>query len=146
MTTLILFIFPLTKQYLIGDGYRPFIMKAYSRIQQIGWFSLALLTATGMFQMSSHPSYQGFLAINNPWAFAIFVKHLVIGLLLLASAYITWILDPKITRLNLLQLDIENDVNYLELKRLETTKIKLSWFNLALFLVILALTAWARTS
>ncbi|NPV77039.1 MAG: hypothetical protein HPY59_11770 [Anaerolineae bacterium] len=146
MTTLILFILPLARQYLVGNVYRPFLMKAYSRIQQVGWFCLALLTATGMFQMSSHPSYQGFLAINNPWALAILMKHLVIGLLLLASAYITWILDPKITRLNFLQQDIENEVNYLELRRLEIMKMKMSWFNLILFLVILALTAWARTS
>lgn len=145
-TTMILFVSPLARQTLVGSVYRPFLTKSFSRIQQVGWFCLALLTVTGMFQMSSHPSYQGFLAINNSWAVAILIKHLVIGLLLLVSAYITWVLDPRITRLNLLQRDVENEVNCLELRRLETMKIQFSWFSLVLFLAILALTAWARTS
>jgi uncharacterized membrane protein len=146
LATIIFFVNPLAQQNLTGNFYRPFITKIYSRIQQVGWFCLVLLVVTGMFQMSSNPNYEGFLTIDNSWSLAILLKHLVIGLLVLVSAYITWILDPKITRIYLTQRDIEKEINYVELKVLENMKVKLSRVNLVIFLAVLAFTAWARAA
>ena len=146
LTTLLLFVNPTARKILTGNVYRPFVLRMYSRIQQVGWFCLLVLVGTGLFQMSSNPHYQGFLAVRNSWAFAILLKHVFIRQLVLVNAYITWILDPKITRTYLAQRDIENEINYIELKALETMKVRLSWVNLLIFLVVLGFTAWARTA
>ncbi|MCC6147614.1 MAG: hypothetical protein IT308_08620 [Anaerolineaceae bacterium] len=146
LTSMLFFILPAAEQYL-GDSLTwSFLKKIDTRMQQVGWFCLVILVGTGLFQMSSHPSYEGFLTIGTPWSFAILSKHLVIGLLILASGYTTWNLDPKITRLRFLQKDEEDKPKSLELKRLEALKIKALWISLGLILVILGLTAWARTS
>lgn len=146
LATIILFVNPLARQNLTGNFYQLFITKIYTRVQQLGWFCLALLVVTGMFQMSANPNYAGFLAIDNPWSLAILLKHLTIGLLVLVSAYITWILDPKITRTYLAQRNMEQAAKNPDLKTLENMKVRLSWVNLVIFLAVLAFTAWARAA
>jgi hypothetical protein len=103
------------------------------------------LVGTGMFQMSAHPSYSGFLAIENEWSIAILTKHFVIGLMVLTSAYLTWGLLPAIQRTALMRA-AGAAVDPAQIQRLEQREAWLLQTNLLLSVVVLALTAWARTA
>lgn len=79
--------------------------KMEKRLQAASWFCLAVLAATGMFQMSANPHYQGFLTITDAWGVAVLLKHGLFALMTAVSAYLTWGLLPSLrrTRLRLAQ-------------------------------------------
>jgi 1,4-dihydroxy-2-naphthoate octaprenyltransferase len=96
-----------------------------------------------MFQMSAHPEYGGILAIENNWAVAILLKHLVVLIMMAASAYMTWGILPALSRLALIKaagkvVDEKTEV------RLRQKEARLIWANLILSFVVLLLTAAAR--
>ncbi len=145
LVALALFVIPAARTSLPDNTYADFLSRVQLKLQRIGWFSLAVLTGTGMFQMSEHPAYEGFLAVNNSWAVAIFAKHAVIGLMVASSIYVTWGLTPRLRRLAILQA-AGKEVNPSEqaaLQRKEALALKI---NLGLSVIILLLTALARVS
>ncbi len=144
LAALALFVLPAARKTLDARAYSDLLAQIQPRLQNIAWFSLAVLGVTGMFQMSAHPSYEGFLAVNSPWAMAILVKHLVIGLMVLTSAYVTWGLLPAIRRAALLRA-AGRVVDPAEVRRLEQREMLLLNVNLALSVVVLLLTALARS-
>jgi uncharacterized membrane protein len=108
------------------------------------WLSLAILIATGLTQMTANPYYEGFLRLSNQWSAAILVKHIVIGLMVIISAYQMWVLQPELARLLLLKAHAEpTSKDPLSLLRLQ---IGLMHLNLAFGVVVLGLTAIARTA
>lgn len=111
------------------------------RFQPLSWLSLAVLVGTGLIQMSASPNYQGLLGLGNRWAAAIFVKHIVIVLMVGAAALQTWVLHPRLER-SLMTRD-QSETYDEDAARLDT---RLTNLNLALALVVLALTAIARTA
>lgn len=144
-TALAVLVLPAARKTIAGaSGYPEFIGQISKRLQLIGWLSLFILTATGLFQMSANSSYKGFLAISNPWATAILLKHLVIGALVLSSAYLTWGLTPALERMILLQAHGKGSPA--ELGVLQKREEGLVQINLFISVVVLLLTAWARSS
>ncbi len=145
LVALALYVIPAARRTLEGDAYASFLGNVQGKLQRIGWLSLVILIGTGLFQLAAHPQYQGFLAIESPWAVAIFVKHLVIGLMILSSAYITWVVNPRLQRLALLQAAGKDaDAGRLtELRRRETLALRV---NLWLSVLVLLLTALARAA
>lgn len=145
LAALSLIVLPAARRTVTGPAYSAFLTQVQQRLQQVGWFCLLLLAVTGMFQMSSSPFYKGFLAITNTWAIAILTKHLAIGLMVLASAYVTWGLMPSIQRMALLQSKGKQvDANLqARLRKREDLLLRL---NLLLSVVVLALTAIARSA
>ena len=145
LATLAILVIPNARKMLNADDYARFLEKMQSRLQQVGWFSLAVLTGTGMFQMSAHPSYEGFLAIENSWSVAILAKHAVVALMVVVSAYNTWGLTPALRRLALMRAagkDLQADA----IKRLQKQEDLLLILNGGLSVVVLLLTAVARAS
>lgn len=136
---------PAAQKILESAAYSNLLTQVQSRLQQVGWFSLAILGVTGMFQMSAHPAYNGFLAIDSSWSAAILSKHLVIGLMILASAYSTWGLLPALRRAALLRA-AGKAVDEAQAARLRKRETRLLWANVILSALVLALTAWARTA
>ena len=130
---------------LADAAYSEFLGRLFQRLQWVGWFSLAILTGTGMFQMSANVNYQGVLAIENSWALAILIKHFAIGVMVLASAYATWGIGPQLQRLAFLQ-SAGGTVDAARLDQLRLQEQRLMQVNFALSLIVLALTAWARVS
>ncbi len=145
LAALTLFVLPAARRTLQPQYYAVLLEKIQSRLQSIGWFSLAVLAVTGMFQLSSSPSYKGLLVIQNQWAWAILLKHLVIVVMITISAYLSWILSPNLARLTLLKTRgaLKNDS---QLEALQNRQLIIMRINLAIGIIILALTAWARTS
>ena len=138
-------VLPVARKTISGaSGYPEFIGLLSKRLQLIGWLSLVVLMATGLFQMSSNPAYHGFLAISNSWAAAILLKHLVIGALVLSSAYLTWGLTPALERMILLRAHGKGSMD--ELGTLQRREESLIQINLFISVIVLMLTAWARSS
>lgn len=145
LAALAIFVLPAAHRALDAPAYAAFLSSLQGRFDPLGWFSLAILAGTGMFQMSASPNYQGFLAIENRWAAAILVKHLLFFGMAGLSAYLTWGLMPKIRRLALRRL-ASGSVDESEARRLAAQEMRLLQFNLLLGVLVLALTAVARAS
>jgi putative copper export protein len=90
--------------------------------------------------MSGSPHYTGLLQIGNTWSAAILAKHLVIGLMVLAAAAQTWLLQPELERA-LLRPEPTGASQHSAQRYRQLTSV-----NLVLGLVVLALTAVARTA
>ena len=152
LAALSLLALPAARKALDAAGYAAFLRELQRRLDPLGWFSLAMLAGTGMVQMSANPNYQGFLAIDNRWAAAILVKHLVfVGMAGLAG-YLSWGLLPRLRRLALRQALAHMGAGHEDaalaeqmagLQRQETFLLRL---NLVLGIVVLALTAIARSA
>lgn len=145
LAALALVVLPAARHSLTAETYSTFLLRLDIRLQRLGWLSLGVLVVTGMFQMSAHPRYEGFLAITSPWAGAILIKHAVIGLMVALSAYLTWGLFPALSRAAMLQ-KAGRVVDSGQLERLKRREIWLLRVNLLAAVVVLLLTAWARAS
>lgn len=112
------------------------------RLEPIAWFSMVLLAATGLFQLSANPHYDGFLSTSGQWSIAILVKHSLSGVMVVVSAIQTWEVLPAIRR-GLLRAEKADPE---ELARLQQRENLLLRINLLLSALILAATALARAS
>jgi len=109
------------------------------RFQPLAWLSLFVLIGTGLLQMSGNPNYEGLFAISNSWSRSILAKHVAIGLMVLVAAYQTWVLNPRLSLLALKQEAAASNTVAGEISRLNRV-------SLALGLLVLGLTALARTA
>lgn len=68
------------------------------------WVNAALivLLITGFIQMTNDENYNGFLAIDSLWAWAMLLKHIAYGGMVLLTAYLQFGLYPAMARLALL--------------------------------------------
>jgi uncharacterized membrane protein len=148
LASLSLLVLPAGRRTLAAADYARFLSGLQRRLDPLGWLSLAVLTGTGLFQMSGNPNYHGFLSIENRWAVAILLKHIVFLGMTGVSVYLTWGLLPRLQRLALRQAarradPAAEDLQSQGLQRQETLLLRL---NLALAVLVLALTAIARAS
>ncbi len=147
LAALSIFVLPAARKTLEIQPYARLVGSIQKRLNPWSWFSLALLLATGMLQMSANPNYQGFLAFENRWAVAILLKHILFLGMAGIAAYLTWVLLPKLQRLALMQARQGREERPASqannLHRQETTLVRL---NLILGILVLLLTAIARTA
>ena len=94
--------------------------------------------------MSEHPAYKGFLSIDNSWAIALFIKHLIIVLMVIAMGYMTWFVIPGLKRIALKQ-KLGKEVDQVTILKLRKQEKLIIWVNLALALLVIVFTAWARS-
>jgi uncharacterized membrane protein len=142
LAALALLVLPSARRALDELAYAKLLETLQRRLDPVAWLCLAVLVATGMFQMSANSNYTGLLAIDNTWALAILVKHLVIGGMVAASAYQTWGILPELRRIALRQA---RGLETPELVRLHKREASLLTANLILAGIVLALTAIARS-
>lgn len=141
LTALALVVLPAARRSLEGDAYSTLLGSIQRRVDSIGWFCLVVLAGTGLFQMSAHPNYQGFLAIDNAWSVAILVKHLLFGVMIVSNVYMTWFVLPELRRSAMRRSQSQPLASALE--RRNTWLVN---FYLILAVLILAVTAVARAS
>ena len=142
IATLVLIILPTARSQLSSQHYTDLMGGLSARITPIAWLSLVVLLGTGMFQMSANPNYEGILEISNNWAKAILVKHVLFVLVIVVSAYLTWVLMPTQNRLALLQAKGKDTP---EAEQYNNREKWLRAVNLILAVLILGLTALARS-
>jgi uncharacterized membrane protein len=152
LSSLALLALPAASRMMDGAAYAAFLGEIQRRLEPVGWFSLAVLTATGLIQMSASPNYQGFLTISNGWAGAILIKHLVIIGMVGVSAVMTWGVLPGLRRATLRlgknssQGDLTDPERLQQVLHASQTSTRLIRINLVLSIIVLALTAIARAA
>jgi uncharacterized membrane protein len=145
LTSLSIFILPVARHTLSPQDYSKFLSAVQKRLQPISWLCLVTLIFTGLFQMVTSPNYHGFLVISNTWSQAILLKHIAVAAMLALSAYVTWVLIPALERMAFLQA-LGKLADPIQVEKLEQRQLSLLQLNLFLAILILLLTAWARTS
>jgi uncharacterized membrane protein len=140
-----LIIQPILRKTLSSDLYSRVMADGHRILLRVGWMSLMVLGATGFFQMGASVYYQGFIQINNPWAEAIFLKHMVVILMVFSTAYGTFVVQPALERGNLVKLLNPAAVQDQHIG-LEKRQMILLWINFGIALLVLLLTAVARVS
>jgi uncharacterized membrane protein len=149
LAALALIVLPAAGRTLDDRAQAALLESMQSRLDRLGWACLALLIATGLIQMSESDSYNGLLNISNRWATAILFKHIVIALMVGISAYLTWGVLPELRRALLRQARWQSQppaADREQTSRISRTGLRLLRINLALALLVLALTAVARVS
>jgi uncharacterized membrane protein len=144
LAALAFWVIPLGRRALDPPGFAALLERLQQKLDVTAWLSLALLAGTGMFQMSAHPAYEGFLSVQSRWAGALLAKHLVIFGMVGVNAYLTWGVMPRLRRLNLRQAGGIDQTD--EQARLLRLNSRLLYLNLLLAAVVLAFTALARVS
>ncbi len=125
----------------LGDQV-SFISALQKRLEPLAWFCMGLLLATGLFQLSTSPHYDGFLSISTQWSLAILIKHGLAVVMVVVSAIQTWEVLPAIQR-TLLKKEKADEA---ELAKLQKKELLILRVNLILSTLILAATALARVS
>jgi len=148
LAAMAVFILPAAHQTLSAQSMLDFLNSVQSRLDRWGWFSLVVLAATGMVQLSANPNYDGFLAVEDRWAIAILVKHIAFLGMAGVSAYLTWGIMPKIRRAVLRRASKsgtgDTPETSAEMAGLQRQELWLLRLNLVLGIVVLGLTAVAR--
>jgi len=104
--------------------------------------SLVLLLITGFVQMTNDTNYNGFLAIDSTWAWAMLVKHIAFVLLGGITFYVEFSLLPAIDTVQTLAQQ-RPALAQTERESLRQREKRLLSINLACALVILICTAVA---
>jgi uncharacterized membrane protein len=143
LVTLSVLVLPAAHETLDDKAYAALIGRLRRRLDPLAWACLLVLVATGLFQMSANPNYQGFLAIDNTWAIAILIKHLLFLGMIGVSAFLTWGILPRLQRAALLAAHGKEAPEAGRWQRQEKILLQV---NLVLGVLILALTALARAS
>ena len=70
----------------------------------VPWVNAALivLLITGFIQMTNDENYNGFLAVDSLWAWAMLLKHIAYGGMVVLTVYLQFGLHPAMARLALL--------------------------------------------
>ncbi len=111
------------------------------RFSPLAILSLAVLTGTGLMQMSAAPQYEGLLVIDNGWSIAMLIKHIGYAVMVGIGAYLTWGLLPQLAH-NALLLDAGKAPA--DLEKLQKRQSLLHALNFACGLFVLLFTAFAR--
>jgi uncharacterized membrane protein len=143
LVALSIIVLPAARKVLDPGAFAELLAGMQKRLDPLGWFSVIVLLASGMLQMSSSPNYDGVLSIQGVWAGSILIKHILFGLMVLISGYITWGLLPALRRAALLQARGKDDPNAQTLQVRETFLLRL---NLILGILVLLMTAIARST
>ena len=138
-------ILPFIQKKMTGEDKEKILSSLQNYLNPLGWFCLFILVGTGMFQMSAHPSYQGFLAIDNDWAVALFNKHVFIVFMVVAMGYLTWFVLPGLKRIALKQ-KLGKEIDPFEELRYRNQEKLILWTNSILAILVLIFTAWARSA
>jgi len=104
--------------------------------------SLILLLITGFVQMTNDANYNGFLAIDSTWAWAILVKHIAFVILASVTIYLQFGLHPAADRIALLAEKRPNLAQQ-EKEKLTRREKQILWLNLVCAATILFCTAMA---
>lgn len=143
LAVLSLLVLPAARKTLDEKGYANLLDAIRRRLDSIGWLSIMVLLASGMLQLSASPHYEGFLSIHGLWATAILVKHILFGAMVAISGYVTWGIIPAMRRAALLRSHGKESG---ELASLQKRSLRFMQFSLILGVLVLLLTAVARSA
>lgn len=141
LVAVVILVLPAARKSLEPETYAHFLEQLQRRLNPLGWLSLAVLLATGLFQMSANPNYEGLLSISNRWAASMLIKHILFIGMIGVSAYLTWGILPALRRIAMRQA---KGLDAQAAEQLQSRETLLLRINLVLGVLILGLTALAR--
>ncbi|MGB1286476.1 MAG: CopD family protein [Aggregatilineales bacterium] len=109
------------------------------RFYPLSQLSLVALVATGLFQMTASPFYEGVLNFDNLWSQILLLKHLVIVLMVISGVILQYGTIPALERASILRIKEKDDKGQWE--RLRRREILLTWLNVGLGVLVLAFSA-----
>ena len=118
-----------------------FLNRLRKRFTPWGNLSLAVLLATGMFQMSLDENYNGFMDISNQWSMVILFKHIAIAGMIISGILLQYGVAPALERTTLLLEHGKGDPK--DWESLRSRETRLTGFNVILGVMVLAFSAWA---
>lgn len=136
-------VLPAARKSLKPADQLVFIESLQKRLEPLAWFSLGLLIATGLFQLSANSHYNGFFDVSTQWSLAILVKHGLVAVMVAVSAVQTWEVLPAIRRTLMRR---EKGASEEEIVRLQKREERLLRINFMLSILILGATALARAA
>ena len=104
--------------------------------------SLVILLITGFYQMTNDSNYNGFLSVDSTWAWAILLKHIAYGIMVIVTVVVQVYLYPAMSRLSLLA-EKRPDLAAAEREKLQRQEMRLLRINLLCAVVVLFFTAVA---
>jgi len=143
LVAVVILVLPAAKKTLEPEIYANFLEQLQRRLDALGWLSLAVLLATGLFQMSANPNYEGLLSISNRWAASMLLKHILFILMILFSTSLSWGILTALSRIAMRQAKGLDAQSAEQLQQRETLLLRI---NLVLGVLILGLTALARAA
>src|SRR5512138_3576105 len=111
-------VLPISRRALMPVDGLALLDGIQKRLEPIAWFSVSVLIATGLFQMSVNPHYNGFLSTSGQWALALLAKHSLVATLIAVSAVHTWDVLPTMRRV-LMRKDKADPQQVAKLRRRE---------------------------
>jgi uncharacterized membrane protein len=142
LATMTLFVWPEARRVLAEN---PALMQLLTRMRKrfvpLSNFSLVVLIATGLIQMTGDPNYDGVLQFDNEWSKVILLKHVAIFGMVVCGLVMQFQVTPALERIGILLERGKGDPA--EWERLRRREVRLTWVNVALGLAVLAFTAWA---
>ena len=136
-------VLPAARKSLKPLDQLAFLEALQKRLEPLAWFSLGMLIATGLFQLSANSHYNGFFNVSTQWSLAILVKHGLVGVMIVVSAVQTWEVLPAIRRTLMRR---ERGATEEEIVRLQKREERLLRMNFILSILILGATALARSA
>lgn len=104
--------------------------------------SLVLLLITGFVQMTNDSNYNGFLAVDGTWAWAILLKHIAFVGMVVIGAYVQFSLYPAMERMKFLA-EKRPSLAQAEQTNLTQKEVTLLRVNLLCAMLVLFFTAMA---
>lgn len=138
LSALVLLVLPAAARTLNPEAQAALINAIQPRLETLSWGSMALLVATGMFQMSGDENFTGLISTENTWSAAMLTKHLLVLVMGAFSVWMSWGLLPEIRRAILRYKKSGDPSEVLALRQREARLMRVS---LAMALLILAVTA-----
>jgi len=136
-------VLPAARRTLKPVDQLAFLDAMQKRLEPLAWFSITALVATGLFQLSANPHYNGFFDTSTQWSLAILIKH-TLGLIMGAvTAVQTWEVLPAIRRTLMRREKGATEEEIIALQKREERLLKA---NLILSVLILGATALARAA
>jgi uncharacterized membrane protein len=142
LAALAIFILPSMRRSLKPADYANGVVALNRKLDPLGWFSLGLLTFTGLLQMDSSPSYEGLFVVANAWSVAMCAKHIVFLGMIAVSGYLTWSVAPALQTAALRRAGGKRSADDAVLRRFQLLIVA----NLVLGVLVLVFTALARVS
>lgn len=110
----------------------------------VPWVNAALivLLITGFIQMTNDENYNGFLAVDSLWAWAMLLKHIAYGGMVVLTVYLQFGLHPAMSRLALLA-ETQPQTATAERDKLAAREIRYLRLNVLAAMLVLLFTAIA---
>jgi uncharacterized membrane protein len=136
-------VLPAAQKSLKPADQLAFIDAMQKRLEPLAWFSLGVLIATGLFQLSANTHYNGFFNVSTQWSLAILVKHGLVAVMVVVSALQTWEVLPAIRRTLMRRDRGGSEEEIILLQKREEWLLRM---NFILSILILGATAVARSA